>query len=259
MRPLSFHRSAFVAIILFAFSGNAESDLRDPFFGEAIFHAHQGEYFEALERLDSELSQHYQIDERSLDTLFSHIDQAEFSVGDFELRYRMHSRAGRAIKAVLEGDVEESVRADAAFRLARIHFQKDQPSEALRVLEAIKRPIPESLRDEAEFLRANVLLALHRPAEAVEVLRGLQDSDELTGFSAYNLGVALLENGLPEAAGSNSIAQVECEPETARPARFETSPISFSARCSSRAANSSWPRRPSTACASRVPSLIKLS
>ena len=90
---------------------------QDLYFDEALFYAHQGLYFEALERLDSEIKQHDEIDEPELDTLYYHMDDAEFSLGDFELRYRMHHRAGRAISAVLEGAVDEGIRNDAAYRL----------------------------------------------------------------------------------------------------------------------------------------------
>ena len=99
-------------------------ELQDLYFGEALYHAHQGQFFEALERLDTEVKQHDEVDEPERDTLYYHIDDAEFSLGDFELRYRMHHRAGRAITAVLEGAVDELIRNDAAYRLARIHFQK---------------------------------------------------------------------------------------------------------------------------------------
>jgi hypothetical protein len=169
--------------------------LRDLHFGETLFHAYQGHYFEALERLDAEIGQHYAVDEPELDALQHHIDHAEFSVGDFELHYRMHLRAGRAIKAVLENDVEEPVRNEAAFRLARIHFQKDQPEAALHALDRIRGSIPEDIRDEIEFLRANVYLALGQASDAVDVLRRLQSSEQLAGFSAYNLGIALLQDG----------------------------------------------------------------
>src|SRR5262245_53711072 len=104
----------------------AGGDLRDLYFGEAIYHALQGRYFDALQRLDTEIGMYRGLDQPELDTLHYHINNAEFSVGDFELNYRMHHRAGRAIKAVLEGAVDESVRNEAAFRLARIHFQKGQ-------------------------------------------------------------------------------------------------------------------------------------
>src|SRR5262252_7575585 len=74
-------------------------DLRDLHFGEALYQALQGRYFDALQRLDTELAMYHGLDQPDLDTLHYHINNAEFSVGDFELNYRMHQRAGRAIKA----------------------------------------------------------------------------------------------------------------------------------------------------------------
>jgi tetratricopeptide (TPR) repeat protein len=175
-------------------------DLKDLYFGEALFHADQGHYFDALQRLDTELGQYHGLDEPQLDSLHYHIGAAEFDVGDFELNYRMHHRAGRAIRAVLEGNVDEAVRNEAAFRLARIHFQKDQPEDALHALDRIKGEVPDEIRSDLEFLRANVYMALGRPGEAVEVLRPLQRADELTGFAAYNLGIALLQDGRTQEA-----------------------------------------------------------
>ncbi len=175
-------------------------ELEDPYFGEALYHAYQGRYFEALERLDTEIGQHFGVDEPELDSLYPHIDHAEFSVGDFELHYRMHQRAGRAIQAVLEGNVEEPVRNKAAFRLAKIHFQKDQPRDALLALDGISGQIPEEIRDDVNFLRANIYLATGRSSDAVEVLRGLRNSKDLKGFSRYNLGIALLQDGRQEEA-----------------------------------------------------------
>jgi tetratricopeptide (TPR) repeat protein len=183
-----------VALLLAAAAAVGE-ELKDPYFGEALFYSHQGLHFEALERLDAELAQHHGLDEPPLDSLFPHINEAEFFVGDFELHYRMHHRAGRAIRAVLEGDVDEPVRNEAAYRLARIHFQKDQPDDALRALDRIEGKVPERIRDDIEFLRANIYMALGEPSLAVETLRGIQGSDALAGFSEYNLGIALLQEG----------------------------------------------------------------
>jgi hypothetical protein len=180
-------------------------DLRDLYFGEALYHAHQGHYFEALERLDAELGQYHGLDEPQRDSMYFHIGQAEFSVGDFELYYRMHHRAGRAIKAVLEGAVDADVRNEAAFRLARIHFQKDQASDALRALDRISGDVPERIGDDVEFLRANVYMALGRPSDASGVLKRLQGADTLTGFAAYNLGIAMLQDDQQRAA----IAQLD--------------------------------------------------
>jgi hypothetical protein len=191
---LSISIASSVAALLAAGSA-AGRDPQDLHFAEALYYAHQELYFEALERLDAEIAQHYAVDEPQLDSLHPLIGHAEFSVGDFELSYRMHHRAGRAIRRVLEGNVPEPVRNEAAFRLARIHFQKGRPEDAREALEGIRGEVPEAVQDDIEFLRANVYLALGRPSDAVEVLREVQDSRQLKGFAAYNLGIALLQDG----------------------------------------------------------------
>src|SRR5678809_488149 len=178
----------------------AASDLKDLYFGEALYHALQGQYFEALQRLDTELAMYRGLDQPELDTLHYHINNAEFSVGDFELNYRMHQRAGRAIKAVLEGAVDEAVRNEAAFRLARIHFQKGQLDDALQALARIKGTVPAEIQGDVEFLRANVYMATGQPGEAVKVLSELKSNDRLAGFVSYNLGIALLQDGRPQEA-----------------------------------------------------------
>jgi len=175
-------------------------DLRDLYFSEALYRAFQGQYFDALQRLDTELVMYRGLDQPDLDTLHVHVNNAEFSVGDFELNYRMHHRAGRAIKAVLEGAVDESVRNEAAFRLARIHFQKTQLEDALHALARMHGTVPGEIRDDVEFLRANIYMATGRPGEAAKVLAPLRSDQSLTGFAAYNLGIALLQDGRREEA-----------------------------------------------------------
>jgi hypothetical protein len=169
--------------------------LKDVYFGEALYHAYQGEWFQAIARLDTELGQHHGLDEPALDSLYHHIGQAEFDVGDFELGYRMHLRAGRAITAVIEGKVEEPVRNEAIYRLARLYFQKDQPEVALQVLERIKGTVPEKIRDDLEFLRAQIFMANGRFVEASGILKELQGAKSLEGFAGYNLGIAQLKEG----------------------------------------------------------------
>ncbi|HEX4825905.1 MAG TPA: hypothetical protein VFV19_16515 [Candidatus Polarisedimenticolaceae bacterium] len=171
------------------------ADLKDLFFGDALFHAYQGQYFDALQRLDTELAMYHGLDDPLRDTLHYHIGDAEFSVGDFELDYRMHLRAGRAIKAVLEASVDESVRNEAAFRLARIHFQKGQWGDAQEALARIHGKMPAEIVDDVEFLRASVDLAQGKPHDAALVLEGVKSDPKLSGFVAYNLGIALLEDG----------------------------------------------------------------
>ncbi len=168
---------------------------RDLYLGEAFYYAQQGEYFDAISRLDTELGQFYRLDERQLDPFHLQSNFAEFSVGDFELSYRMHQRAGRAIKAVLEGNVSQDIKNEAAFRLARIYYQKSDPINALHAIERITGKIPESIRDDEQFLRAQISMVNGRFPEAITILQGMKDSRAYEGFAGYNLGIALIQNG----------------------------------------------------------------
>ncbi len=167
-------------------------DLKYLYYGEALFYAYQGEWFEAIARLDPEPSR---LRGPEPGSLFSPTGQDVFTVGDYELNYRMYQRAGRAIKAVVDVTVEDDLRNEALFRLARMYFQKDQPENALRTVKRIRGAVPAEIRSDLAFLRANIAMANGRYAEAVPILKGLQSEKGLEGFSSYNLGIALLRNG----------------------------------------------------------------
>jgi hypothetical protein len=173
----------------------APRELKDLFYGEALYQAFQGDWFDSIARLDTELWQYHGLDQPYLDSLFHHAGQAEFAVGDFELAYRMHQRAGRAINAVIEGSVEEPVRNTAIFRLARLYFRKDQPVQALHTVERINGVVPAELGEDLAFLRAQTLMANGRFADAAPILRELQGVEGFEGFAGYNLGIALIKDG----------------------------------------------------------------
>lgn len=174
------------------------AELKDLYFGEALFYAYQGEYFDAISRLDTELAQYYGLDEPRLNSLYYHIDSAEFDVGDFELYYRMHKRAGRAIKAVIEGNVAEKVRNEAIYRLAKIYYQKQQPLNALHTIEKLKGELPEKIRFEEPFLRAQIYMATGKFSDAIKLLKGIEGAQGVKGYAGYNLGVALFQSGKEE-------------------------------------------------------------
>lgn len=179
--------------------GDGKGDrLEDLFFGEAMFQAYQENYFDAIVGLDTELDQYRRLDEPELDPFSAHLGQAEFSVGDLELSYRMHREAGRAIEAVLKGNVPQPVRNEAAYRLAKIHYHKQQPRNALHALDMIEGRVPERVRAEEQFLRARVYMELGRFEEAVELLKDLKGEESLEGFVEYNLGIAQLKAGQEE-------------------------------------------------------------
>ncbi|MEM9174569.1 MAG: hypothetical protein AAGC67_04995 [Myxococcota bacterium] len=183
--------------LLHALPAAAGESAADHHFSEALYHAHQADPFEALARLDTELSLHRAVDQRELDSLYPDLPLAQFSVGDFELHYRMHQRAGRAMRALLAAEVDPSVRADAIVRLARLHIQTGAPALALETLSLQDTPFPDALRKPARFVRASALIALGRFDDAAEALRPLDGDEEIDFFGEYNLAIAKLGEGAP--------------------------------------------------------------
>jgi hypothetical protein len=170
-------------------------DIRDLFFGEALFYASQENPFDAITRLDAELAQYYSLDDPTSDSLSYHREEAELFVADLELSYRMHRKVGRAMQRLLDHSVHPSIRDRAAYRLARVSFNTALYETALEDLDQISGNAPRDLQLRAALLRGQCLIALGRHQEAVAVLQPVRAEPLLKGFAPYNLGIALLETG----------------------------------------------------------------
>jgi len=206
--------SAFLcSFSLYAGSGLKNIELRDLYFGEVLYYAYQDLHFEALSRLDNELSQYYELDESELDPFHTHRGPAEFSVGDIELQYRMTQRAGRAIQVVLGDGLDLATRNVAALQLARVFYKKDDPQNALYALDLIRETPeksdydkkhtldvlrgrePKTFRTDVAYLSALANIGTGRFSEAIKTLKSLRNKKRLEGYVLYNLGIALTLNG----------------------------------------------------------------
>jgi hypothetical protein len=168
---------------------------RDLFLGEAYYYAQRGDYFDAITRLGAELKQFYRLDDPNLDPLHLEANYAEFSVGDFALSYRLENRAASAIKAVLEGGVRQGIRNEAAYRLARIYYEKSEFRNALDAIERIVGSVPDRVRNDELLLKAQIYIVNGRFDDAANILRGLKKAEGVAGFAGYNLGIALIKDG----------------------------------------------------------------
>ena len=200
----------FCCFPVFAASGLKNVELRDLYFGEVLYYAYQDMHFEALSRLDIELKQYYKIDEPNLDPLFLNLGQAEFSVGDIELQYRMDKRAGKAIQAVLGSGVDLATRNQAALVLARMFYRKNDAASTIYALDLIHDEVdltkyrgksveelrgeePENFKTDVAYLRALANIDTGQFTRAVEILRSLRNEKSLQGYVLYNLGIAMLQ------------------------------------------------------------------
>jgi len=172
----------------------SKANNKDLYFSEGLFYAYQEDYFDAISRLDAELGQYYGLDEPELNTLHQYINHAEFSIGDFELYYRMHKRAGRAIKSVIEADVEDTVRNEAVYRLAKIFHQKQQPENALETINKIRGKVGDKIFYDLELLKAQIYISNKRFTDAIGILEDIESISKVEGFSGYNLAIAYIGN-----------------------------------------------------------------
>lgn len=181
-----------------ALSKDATLAKKDLFFSEGLYYAYQEQYFDAISKIDAELAQYYGLDEPELNSLHFYLNHAEFSIGDFELYYRMHNRAGRAIKSVLEGSVEDTVRNDAAYRLAKIYHQKQQPINALHTIQRIKGEVPDKIKYDLELLKAQIYISNAKFTDAIKLLNNIENESAVEGYASYNLAIAYIGNNETE-------------------------------------------------------------
>ncbi len=167
---------------------------KDLYFSEGLYYAYQEKYFDAISRIDAELGQYYGLDEPELNSLHFYLNNAEFSIGDFELYYRMHNRAGRAIKSVLEGNVADIIKNDAAYRLAKIYHQKQQPINALHTIQRIKGEVPDKIKYDLELLKAQIYISNAKFNDAIELLSDIENESAVEGYASYNLAIAYIGN-----------------------------------------------------------------
>ena len=198
---------------VFAASGLKDVELHDLYFGEILYYAYQDLHFDALAKLDVELSQYYELDESELDRFHANAGQAEFSVGDIELQYRMNQRAGKAIQAVLGDGIDLATRNMAALQLARVFYKKNDPESTLYALDLVREEAdksryeekysldvlrgkePETFKTDVAYLRALASIDTGQFTVAADLLQSLRNEKSLQGYVLYNLGIALIQSG----------------------------------------------------------------
>lgn len=160
--------------------------VKDPHYGDTLFHFYQDHYFTAVTSLMA--SQHFQ-------RVSQHADEAELLRGGLLLSYGLHREAGDVFASLLDKGAAAPVRDRAWFYLAKIRYQRGLMAEALDALGRIGNQLPADLDDERVLLHANVLMARQDYAGAARLLNGLAKRPEAGLYARYNLGIALIRSG----------------------------------------------------------------
>ena len=97
-------------------------------------------------------------------------------------------------------NVSESERNEAAFRLARLYYRKQDYVNALHSIELIKGEVPREIRSDEAFLRAQVYVSVGKFDEAIKLLKELKGDSAYAGYIEYNLAMAYLQTAQTESA-----------------------------------------------------------
>ncbi len=181
--------------------------VKDPHYGDALFHFYKPHYFTALTTLMAS---------QQLGRVAQHADEAEVLRGGLLLSYGMHVEAGQLFAQLIDKGAPPSVRDRAWYFLAKIRYQRGLPAEALAALARIESRLPAELEDDRHLLHANLLMGRGDYAGAAAVLGAMTASpiESNTGYfgfgtrganateksaarqyARFNLGVALIKTG----------------------------------------------------------------
>ncbi|MGD8802690.1 MAG: hypothetical protein PVG12_05875, partial [Gammaproteobacteria bacterium] len=89
-------------------------------------------------------------------------------------------------------------RNDAAYRLARLYYRRQEYVNALHAIELVRGDMPEKIANDETFLRAQIYVATGKFSDAIQLLKSLRGDEEYEGYTEYNLGMAYLLSGQQE-------------------------------------------------------------
>jgi hypothetical protein len=163
-------------------------EIKDPYYGDAVFQFFQDHYFTSVTTLMA--SQHF-------GRVSHHDEEAEILRGGMLLSYGLTKEAGQIFAKLIQS-TEPKVRDRAWFFLAKIRYQRGYLPEAENALAQVEDNLPDNLQEERVLLQANLLMAGGDYGAAADILNGMSLKATSSRYARYNLGIALLKlDGTP--------------------------------------------------------------
>jgi hypothetical protein len=161
-------------------------EIKDPHYGEVLFHFYQQQYFSAITNL---------MTARQFQRISRHDDEAELLLGGMYLSYGLHTQAGEIFQRLIDAGAPPQIRDRAWFYLAKIRYQRGYQNEAGEAISRIRDALPGELEEERQLLQAQLLMERQDYREAVQVLSRMRGESVWAQYGRYNLGVALIKAG----------------------------------------------------------------
>src|SRR5262249_38228928 len=136
--------------------------VQDLHWGDVLFYFYEGDYLQALTRLDAAEQAH---------RITHHEVEAQLLKGGLYLSLGEHQEAGKIFQSLLNGNVSPDVRDRAWFYLAKIWYQRAYYAESENALHQIQGVLPSDLEPERHMIEAQVLLLQERYDDAIAALQ----------------------------------------------------------------------------------------
>ena len=176
--------------------------VRDPHFGEVLYHFYQEDYFPAIVRV---------LAARDQQNLDNHAADAELLLGGMYLSFGHHLEAAEIFERLLANNVAPDVRDRTWFFLAKIWYQRGYLDKSQEALSFIKGDLPDNLRREALMLEAQIQIDAGNYDAAIARLQNWQGETEWASYAKFNIGVALVRSGRVDEASQllNELGQLD--------------------------------------------------
>lgn len=165
--------------------------VKDPHYGEVLFHFYKEDYFPAIVRL---------LAAQESSKVENHVDESELLLGGMYLSYGHHLEASGIFERLLADNVDQDVRDRTWFFLAKIWQQRGYLDKAQQALGNIEGRLPKNLEREAKLLEAQLFIDGNDYDQAIALLADWKGKTEWSRYAQFNLGVAMVRSGRTEEA-----------------------------------------------------------
>lgn len=158
----------------------------DPYFGEALYHYYQKDYFQALT--------HTLVADKAR-RIRSNDEENKELMRDLYLGFGLHNSAEDLLRTTRPRKQTAEQRNHAWLTLAQANYARGLYDEAESAISQIDKKLEREHTEEKELLLGSLLLAKGDFAKAAKVLDGLKSNSDWGTYARYNLAVALLNLG----------------------------------------------------------------
>ena len=162
-----------------------DHSIKDPYYGDALFHFFQDHYFTSVTTLMAS---------QQFGRVAHHDEESEILRGGMLLSYGLTKEAGQIFARLIESTAPK-VRDRAWYFLAKIRYQRGYLPEAENALAQVEDQLPPALEEERILLQANLLMSHGDYNAAADVLNSMSLKAASSRYARYNLGIALLRLG----------------------------------------------------------------